>query len=245
MPATPEKGVWLEVAHTRFKGFEARLPSAVGFLSGRLPLNERFAAVAEVPFSYARVDLFEEEISSNSVLGNPYLGVELAASELLTLGLGLRAPLNTADEQSFADVFAFMADPLRVETFLEDVVPVSATATFSHALAAPLSVRAHAGVMTLFWTDDESNSSDTALDYGALASYNAGLARFGAGIAGRWYATEDDGSFAETSLHHVTMSSDVRVGTIRPGISLRLPLDKPYREVVSSTVGLYLQVPVR
>ena len=65
------------------------------------------------------------------------------------------------------------------------------------------------------------------------------------GLTGRWHATADGGSFVDNSMHRAGVSADVRVGGVRPGVSLRVPLDEDMRAVVNSTVGLYLQVPVR
>jgi hypothetical protein len=246
LPSTPEKGVWVEASHTSFKGFEASFPSTVWYVSGRLPLTSGLRAVVDVPFSYAKMDLFGAGAeTSSSVFGNPYLGVEFAASRQLLLELGTRVPLTTADSESFADMVAFLADPQRPEAFLEDMVPLSTAATFQQSLAPGLALRARGGVTALFHTGEESGDPDATLDYGVMGTYTVGAAQVGLGVSGRWYTTSDEGGFAENSLHHAGLSADVRLGRIRPGIALRVPLDSEYREVVRSTVGVYLQVPVR
>jgi hypothetical protein len=245
LPSTPEKGVWVEATHTRFKGFEASLPTTVWYVSGRVPLTSRIRAVVDVPFSHARLDIFGEGEQASSVVGNPYLGLEFAARSRVRLELGARAPLNTGDEESFADVIAFVADPLRPEAFMDEVVPVSAGLTFQQTLPAGLALRARGGVTTLFHTGKDTSDPESAIDYGVLGSYTAGPAQVGIGVSGRWYATSDDGNVAETSLHHAGLSADVRLGRVRPGISGRVPLDREYRQVVKSSVGVYLQVPLR
>lgn len=65
------------------------------------------------------------------------------------------------------------------------------------------------------------------------------------GVAGRWAASVDEGSFSENSLHQLGLSADVLLKGVRPGISVRIPLDEEYRDLVKSSVGLYLQVSVR
>jgi hypothetical protein len=245
LPSTPVQGVWLETAHTKFREFEANLPSSVWFLSGRLPLSARLSVVADVPFSHANMDLFDEGAESNSVFGNPYIGVELQTSRRIQLELGTRAPLNTADDESFADVLAFVADPLRPEAFLENMVPVTAAATYRFTAPGALGLRARAAMTGLFHTGDESADPDAALDYSVVGTYSAGLTQTAVGFTGRWYVTSDDGDFAETSMHHATVSSDMQVGRVRPGVSLRVPLDSDYRDVVKWSLGVYLQIPLR
>lgn len=244
-PPTPEKGLWIDAAYSDFKSSEIGFPSTVWYLSGRLPLTSRISAVADVPFSYARVEPLDEDAQTSSVVGNPYLGVEFTGSPRLRLELGARAPLNTADEESFADVTAFMGDPLRLDAFMEDVLPVSAAATWTQPLTPALSLRLQGGATGLFHTGDETADNDATLDYGVAGSYTAGRARLGLGLAGLWLASADDGDFAENSVHSAGASADFLVGGVRPGISVRVPLDEDVREAVNSTVGLYLQIPLR
>jgi hypothetical protein len=244
-PSTPERGFWIDIAHTEFKSFETSLPSTVWYISGRLPVTRRLSAVVDLPFSYAKLDMPEAGKQSSSVFGNPYLGVEFAATEGLMLELGTRAPLNSADEESFADVLAFIADPLRPEAFLDEVIPLSAAATYRYPVSPALSLRARGGVSTLFFTGDETSDTETAFDYGVAGTYTVGIAQVALGVNGRWFATLDEGNFSENSLHHATLSADVGLGMVRPGVTLRLPLDSDYREAVKSSVGFYLQLPVR
>jgi hypothetical protein len=244
MPGTPSRGVWMEATHTSFKVLEADLPTTVWYLAGRLPIGPRIGLVADLPFSHARVEILGASESS-SVVGNPYLGVDFAASPRLELALGTRLPLTSADEESFADIFAVVADPERTEAFAEQMVPVIARATWRHHLSPAVGLRAHGGVTGFFPTADDAGDADAAADYGLLASYETGPARFAAGVSGRWLATSDEGSFSDNSLHHAGISTDLAVGRVRPGLSLRVPLDSDYRRVVSSSVTLYVQVPLR
>jgi hypothetical protein len=245
IPATPGKGVWIEASHADFKGFDANLPSSVWYLGGRLPVTPRLRAVVDLPFSHAKLDAIEDGATSSTVFGNPYLGVEYVATERLLLELGTRAPLNTADEASFADVLALLADPQRAESFMEDVVPLSAAAGYVRPVSSAISVRTRGAVTAFFPIGENDSSTETAIDYGISGTYAAGAARLGLGVSGRWFATSDEGSFGENSLHHAGLSGDVVVRGVRPGIALRIPLDRDYRDVLGSSIGLYLQVPLR
>jgi hypothetical protein len=246
LPATPEKGVWIEAARADFKGFEAAFPSTTWFISGRLPVTPRLSATVDVPFSYARLDVAGADSETSSVFGNPYVGAEFAAvPDRLTLEAGLRLPLNTADSESFADVLAVLADPQRMEAFMDNTVPVTVAASLEHAVSNVLSLRGRAGIMSAFYTGDDAPDTDVAVDYGAVGTYTAGPARVALGFSGRWFTTADEGGFGENSLHHVGLGADVKVGRVRPGVSVRIPLDGDYRDVLGSSIGVYLQVPLR
>lgn len=247
MPQTPEKGIWLEATHPDVKAFgdvDLTLASSAWFLSGRYPFTDRFWGVAEVPFAYGNVDISGGSgLEGKSVLGNPYIGAEYALNDRVTFDAGVRIPVTTADDESFGDVVGMLADMMRTEAFMMDVVPISAAATFHHRLAGGLSLRARGGATSVIWTGDgDMGESFTFLDYGFFAQYPLNVARLGAGLAGRWDVTEDEGGFSENSLHHVGLSADYSFGRFRPGVNVRVPLDKEYRDLVSSSIGFYVQM---
>jgi hypothetical protein len=154
-------------------------------------------------------------------------------------------PLTTADDESYADVVGVLADPFRLEAFAEDLVPVTGALTFRQAFSETLGLGARLGTTVNFYTGDEDYDTETLVEYGASATYAAGAARFNVGFAGRWNATADEGSFSDRSLHLASFAADMQLGGVRPGVTVRLPLDKEYRDMVGSTIGLYLQVPLR
>jgi hypothetical protein len=245
-PAAPAKGVTLEGSYSDYEGGAVNFPSTVWFLTGRAPIGGNFSAVVDLPFSYANVET-GTETETNSVIGNPYLGIEYAASPRLKLELGTRAPLVSSDEESFADALAFFSNPMRGEAFLDDVVPLTAAATLTQEISPSFSLRARGGATEFFYTgdSDEDSENETSLDYGVAGTYTTGNARFGLGLTGRWIATSDEGSFGDNSVHQAGASADVLFRGVRPGISVRLPLDSDFRDLVNSSIGLYLQVPLR
>jgi len=193
-----------------------------------------------------------KSVHPSTVLGNPYVGLAFDPLPAFSLELGTRLPLTTADDESFADVVAFLADVQRGEAFVEDFVPVIASATYRMDPAPGWSVEGRGGVSSLFYTgDDDDQDNITFLDYGVFGSYSLTLksqlaqsVRFGAGILGRWDVSESEGSFSENSLHQVGLTADLGMRRVRPGLSLRVPVEKDYREVLRTSVGFYLQVPL-
>lgn len=252
MPEAPRKGLALEVSHPIFKEFDVTLPTSIWYASGQLPLTDRIRARADLPLAFADFKGAHESVGSSTVLGNPYVGLAFDPLPAFSLELGTRLPLTTADDESFADVVAFLADVQRGEAFVEDFVPVMGSAAYRVKPAAGWSVEGRGGVSSLFHTgDDEDQGNITFLDYGVFGSYSMDLrpqwaqsARLGAGVMGRWDVSEDEGSFSENSIHQVGLTADLGMRRVRPGLSLRVPVDKDYRDVLKTSVGFYLQVPL-
>jgi hypothetical protein len=244
LPSAPEKGVWIEAAHPNLKGFfEVTLPSTIWFASARVPVTPQVGVVVELPFAYARMDStpFGGSAESNTVLGNPYVGAEYAFSRQLSVQLGLRAPVTTAGPESWADVIAVLANLQRMEAFLENVLPVSIAASFQQAVADGFSVRSRAGVTQAFYIGDDDGEAATLLDYGVFGTYSVSVARFGAGLSGRWDISGDEG-FSDNSFHLLGFTADAGFGRFRPGLSVHIPLDEDYRQFLGSTIGAYVQI---
>jgi len=72
-----------------------------------------------------------------------------------------------------------------------------------------------------------------------------GHARLGLGFYGRWAATEDVGGFQDNSVHHLALAGDYRLGNVRPGIAVRIPVDETYGDILNATLGVYVQVALR
>lgn len=248
LPATPTKGVWVEATYADLEGFDQSFPSTVWFVSGRLPLTSSVRLVADLPLAHSKMRIGAGARETNTVLGNPFVGVEYARSSLV-LGTGVRLPVNSIGEDTFADAVAFLSDFQRGEAFLDDVVPVTATATWVHALPVGVSLKAQAGVVGVFPRggddDEEDEDTEALVDYGLMGTVPMGQARFGLGLYGRWAATEDTGGFQDNSVHHVALSGDYRWGNVRPGVAVRIPIDDAYGEILNATVGVYVQVALR
>ncbi len=243
MLSTPEKGFWMEASYSDLEGLDQSFPSAHWFASGRIPLGSGLRITADIPFAYSRMQVDGGLRESSTVFGNPFVGLEYTMPGLI-FESGVRVPLNSIEEDTFADVIGFLGDFQRAEAFTDEVVPVSGAVAYEYGLPGGASLRGRAGLVGLFFTDDEDTANDALVDYGLLGTYPLGPARFGLGVYGRWIATEDEGRFSDNSIHHLALSADVHVRQVRPGISVRVPVDATYNDVLNSTVSVYLQVPL-
>jgi hypothetical protein len=245
MPEGPEKGVWIQMSHPEFTDdLRVTATSSVWYLGARYAVTPWLRAVADVPFSYGKWD--ETGAEQSSALGNPYLGAEFVALPQVMFDFGARVPIGRSDKANCACMIAALNDPMRMEAFGEDWLPISGGVTFAQATPFGFNLRARAGVVGMFYSGSESDVDPEAMvDYGISGTYPVNIARFGFGFSGRWFASEAEGTFSENSLHQMGLTADVLVAGVRPGLALRIPLDRDWREDHRFSIGAYLQVPLR
>jgi hypothetical protein len=245
-PTGPATGVWLEMSHPSLKDQLKVTPTtSVWQLGGRLAFAPRFSGVVELPFSFAKFENVPGAEQSSAV-GNPYLGAEFLATPQLKLDFGGRIPIDRSEKTTCACAVAMIQDPMRVEAFSRDWLPISGGLTLQQATPFGLDLRARAGMTGMFYTGSQSGvDPEASVDYAVFGSYPVDIARFGLGFAGRWWVTEDEGNFSDNSMHQVGLTADVLFAGMRPGVTLRLPIDKDWRQDYRHSVGFYLQVPLR
>jgi hypothetical protein len=88
------------------------------------------------------------------------------------------------------------------------------------------------------------SDSEQTLDYGLSSTYATGPARFTLGVQGRWVASSDEGDFGDNSVHQLGAAADFLFRGVRPGVSLRIPLEDSV-ESAGNSFGIFLQVPLR
>jgi hypothetical protein len=247
LPSLPAKGIGIEAVHPNFRPAELTAASAVLYLTGRMPLVGDLSVVGDVPLVHARfAGTAGEGIDGDgTVLGNPRLGLEYRPTATLTVEASTRLPLTTADDSSVGDFVAVVSDPIRLEAFAKDVLPVTAGLRWETQVAGAFSIRSRAAGTTVFMIGEEGGDRVTFLDYGAFGGYTAGAARLGLGLSGRWAVSEEEGGFSGSSFHFAGATVDYAVGGVRPGLSLQLPIESEGREVLGPQLGVYLRVPLR
>ena len=240
-------------------GFEARRPafdaelglsaaSAAYFLSARFQLS-RFAVVGEIPFAYAS---YENETalgtrqSSDHGVGNLYFGVELPLMlGTAALEAGLRVPTYDADFGEVSPLvgyFGTLAD--RYDAFVSELLAPRLGFRIE-PLPTDLigSVRANAGIAYMM-PGGGTVDADLVLDGGLRAFVASGGTRAGAGLEGMLVLT-GDADLARRSIVQGGLWLDHDFGRLRPGLSIFLPLDDDYGDVIDFVLGLSLQASPR
>lgn len=232
--------VELELLHPNFSDeIDFGFPSSAGFLTARVPLTGGLSLAADLPFSRAGWEDDIEGSSSSSLVGNPYLGIEWKRSDRFTTELGVRIPTgDTEDVEKLAPILVGTAGELdRMEAFVPEVLGVYAMANFRTPLGSQgFSARFRGGPAFL---GGDGGPDDVVVSYTGQLWYGVDRLNLGTGVTGRANVTTDDEEVDRTS-HQVALAGDYALGQFRPGLQVRLPLDKDVRDFTGSTVSLSL-----
>ena len=242
-------------------------------LSARVPLGPRLAVVADLPTAYAKYEPDDavRRAYPNSdgpgefIVGNPYLGVEMALRPEIAVGVGVRLPLSPPGEFGAGSDAAFVGRTALLEVpeaFLERTFSASAVVRYEPALARSVRLRLQAVPTVLVYSSfrgvvsggellgrEDVRETVFALRYGAHVVGGVGPAELSAGIVGRVDDVEPFtvgsttfvGSYEPTVL---TLGAAVGGLPVRPGLTARVPVrGDPFG--TDLVVGLSLDVPLR
>jgi hypothetical protein len=78
---------------------------------------------------------------------------------------------------------------------------------------------------TLWDSHEYTSHVELYFGYGGRVLYRGKNARAGAGWGGRWRMSIDEGNSGRNSTHQVEAGGDFLAGRLRPGATVRIPLD--------------------
>ena len=220
------KSIHLELAKPLYEGDGDGFFTFNTYLSARLPLGDgNVSFVGELPVATLSIDSeFDDE--SSTAFGNPYLGIESNVRGESGGWFELGARLPTASDDEFAALTGAFADLDRWEAFFPN-------AMYIHGAGHWRKVPREGGVGADFrlapqlWIPTEDDGeTELFATYGAQILFQATSARGGAGLTGRWFVT-DDGEGDATS-HQVEAAFDFLSGSVRPGLTFRVPLEDTF-----------------
>ncbi len=238
----PDRGVSLEILKPDFAGADDATFASMGYyLSGRFPVRAGTHLVVELPVSHFGV---EGRFSSRSetALGNPYLGFEIAPPGLpLWVEAGLRAPFATDNGGGFTGA---VADIDRFGTFFPDVAALIGMLNYRYRRSSGFGLRLRGGASVLVNTDatELEDSEEVALHYLIQVWNRTGRYRLGGGVSGVVLATAEAFAFGKDSFHHVVLTGVLVLNRLQPGLSIQVPLDRDLRESVNAVFGVNLTV---
>lgn len=245
-PIDHQPSVRVEALHPHLKlsqGAEVSAFSGALFVTGDFPVTQHLTLAVELPFARSSVSSAGESVLNNAI-GNMYVGLQLgtaAASRGIVGELGMRLPL-IGDDDFEASAVGGLTDLDRQEAFSNGVTTLYAAGGV-YARGAQTTGRLRIGLSKQFLSK-YAGENETFLDYGALGSVDADRVRLGAALTGRHLLTEA-GSFSDRSFHHAAVSASILFEQFRPGLFVRVPIDKDVRELVSSTIGVTLEFTFR
>jgi hypothetical protein len=252
------QSIWLTLPREPTLSLEAFKPSFKGanrlawsttvfFLSLRVPTSEKDLFVAEVPFVHGAVksNAFGSG-GTSSLLGNPYIGVELGKTGHPVFGeLGIRLPLaKSFGEGSFADGVGAYTDFDRFEAFSIETGAMIGMVNYCHKTPSGVMVRLRGGPIYAFNTG-RGFESETYLGYSAQVWHESRRVHVGGGLTGRMVLSGVYGGLAGRTIHQAGVFASFPAGKVQPGVHIRLPLDKALREDLKVVFGVNLGITLR
>lgn len=163
-------------------------------------------------------------------LGNPYLGVEFGGPDAQWISeFGIRFP--AASSRSGALIAGLESDIERRDAFVGGAFSVSGYESLRLRVASGFSLRARVGPGLVLGSPGIYGDRGLWLGYAAQVGYDRGRLNLRAGISGR---------VQEDQLSQFVLSAAFPLGGVRPGLSLRVPLDQGFDAVGSAVLGLTL-----
>jgi len=200
------------------------------FLSARVPAGPVLFA-GELPTSLASAaDI------SGTVIGNPYLGLEVRGTEW-SGEVGVRLPIASVSENGdIAQLVGVVSDFDRFEAFAEDLASLRASVRFDRRDPSGLGFGGTLAPALLVPTNE--GAAELFVGYAARVSYAWAGASAGAEFTGRLLVTEPDLDVGERTSHQIAFGAGVDLGQWRPGAYFRLPLDTDLTDSVNYVIGL-------
>jgi hypothetical protein len=249
-PVTAAQSIWLdrvspktlhlEIARPLYEdGEDIDFMTANWTLSGRFPVSASLHLVGELPFARIGFDSALDEESS-STIGNLYAGIEThpAGGSGAWFEGGVRVP--TSSDNELATISGTLVDADRWEAYglLSEAFVLH---TAAHWRSDPVGkVGVDLRVAPNLWLGGElADDAELFVVYGGQVLYHGTSVRGGAGLTGRWLATEDDD---DSSTQQFEAAVDVLSGRVRPGVTLRIPLDEDEFLQTDAVIGVSLNV---
>jgi hypothetical protein len=241
--------MWLGQTGARTLGLELLRPGLTAGASGvaafatlRWPFGAYERVVAEASVAHFDRPARSEDpyayypfASSGTSAGNPYLGVEIGGPDAEWVGeIGVRFP--AASNGSAALVAGLNSDIERADAFAGSVFSVSGYENLRLRVASGLSLRSRVGAGLVLGAPAIYDTRGLWLGYAAQVAYDRGRLNLRAGVSGRVH---------ETTMTRLVLSAAIPMGGLRPGLSLRVPLDAGFGEVRSAVLGLTLGIEFR
>lgn len=239
-----DRSLSIEFSKPEFEGEDnADFLTSATFLSGRFPIGRRTFAEVDLPIARYGIETdFVER--SQSGIGNPYVGI-LSRGTVLTSRIGVRLPFASRDDGT-ALTAGRLTDFDRFEAFLADVVAVNASIAGPTRLTDNTTLHLGGGPLLLVSTEDRpDDNAEVYAHYFALAEVTGSVLTVKTGVTGRSILTEPDLDFGERSVHQFGLAGLFNMGAVRPGLHVRIPLDRDLTEDIDYVVGANLTVDLR
>lgn len=210
--------------------------TSITYLSGRFSIGRNTVGEIELPFArYGSTSEYAD--GAETAVGNPYIGAQINGGKVVSR-IGVRLPTASTNDGSALYV-GVLTDYDRFEAFLPDVLTVAGSFTGPTRVSSQFTLSFGAGpIVAIFTEDTGGDNAEVFAQYFLLAELEGKRVAVKAGLTGRALVTEGDLSFSERSVHQFGVGASLITGTFRPGLHMRLPLDKDLSESIDFVAGV-------
>lgn len=245
----------VEFLKSYFVDSNSSAATSVLFISGQHPLSQTLTIMVDIPFAHHgyKDDFGLNRLQSSTVIGNPHLGVKIQKpASAFFAELGLRLPLSTDRDEFYetsrATEIGYFTDPDRFEALA--LYGLSGTGRLNYLRELPSGFRLHlrSGLSGGVSPDqDYGPAGFSTLDYGIQLGYRIEQVSISGGVAGRYllggqtFHMQRFGGLGRF-VQQVAVSASMSLGTVRPGIHFRLPIDNFLNDEIHFVLGLNLGI---
>lgn len=234
------RSVYLDIFRPAFDGGGTTTLTTINQLGVRWALGS-IVLEGELPIVMAKA---EGAPSGGTLIGNPFLGVATLPTSSFIGELGVRLPIASAStpEKTVAELVGILGDIADFDAYAEDILTIRGTIGYRSLRPDHLALRAALRPTLMSPTGSSTGSSELFLDYGFQLGYETARYTAGAMFNGRAILTESGLSLGERTLHEIGIGGSLIAGQWRPGLILRLPLDKDMSDTMQPSLGLKVEV---
>ncbi len=213
--------------------------TGAAFVAGTFLTSERMGLTAELPIArYAR-DAADAVPASESVLGNPYLGLDITGDRTpVLLELGVRIPVIS--DTSAATTLGTLSDADRGDAFAANLFTAQALLNYRWMFWRVYSLRMRGGPQLAVGTSDDA-ATDLIGRYGLQVWREGERFIWGLGATGRAQVT-GSGSFDDRTVHHAGGTFLLNFERAQPGLFIQVPLNSDVGDRVDWVFGITLSV---
>jgi hypothetical protein len=166
-----------------------------------------------------------------------YLGVEFAPlTSDASLEVGLRIP-SGGEDAAFVGLFTDLID--RPDAFFEKSFALVTLARYRHTGAGGFGIEVHGSPRWII--PREGGDTEVFIGYGVRAGYDGDAVSLLAGPSGVLIVT-GGGNLGDRTFHQVGLAAQLKLGVVRPGAELRVPLDSQYQDLLDAVLGVSLTI---
>ncbi|MFQ5708206.1 MAG: hypothetical protein ACE5HO_12185 [bacterium] len=247
--------ITVEFLKPYFVDSNSSFATSVLFFTGGLSLSQTITIVGDLPLAHHgyRDDFGLERFKSSTIIGNPYLGVEIQKQAFPVFAeLGFRLPLGTDRDEFFdesrATGIGMFTDPDRFEAFRLYDLTATARLKYRSKLGSDFLLHLQGG-----WSGGGSVDGEygppgfQTLDYGFQLGYQIEQVCIIGGLTGRYLL---DGSTFHLqrydrrgrTAYQVAVAASRGFGAVRPGVVFRVPVDDYLNDEIHFVLGLNLGI---